>query len=80
MYCSKATRGTDGQAVEKSDVVSPERELPNFGISGHSSSNVIAQRTCIKYFAHNGYTATKTLEIIQKAFGDHALSKTRVFH
>ncbi|CUT99426.1 flj37770 protein [Echinococcus multilocularis] len=45
-----------------------------------SNSNVIAQRTCIKYLAHNGYTATKTLEIIQKAFGDHALSKTRVFH
>lgn len=66
--------------MEKLNVVSSEVELLNFGISGDSSSNVIAQRTCIKYFARNGYTATKTLEIIQKAFGDHTLSKTRVFH
>ncbi|VDK38577.1 unnamed protein product [Taenia asiatica] len=76
----EVTRETGGQVVERSDIALPQRELLNFAISGDSSSDVIAQRACIKYFARNGYTATKTLEVIQKAFGDHTLSKTRVFH
>ncbi|EFN77202.1 hypothetical protein EAI_10974, partial [Harpegnathos saltator] len=36
-------------------------------------------RMCIKFYFRNGITAIKTLEMLQKAFGDNSLSKITVF-
>ena len=39
----------------------------------------IAQPVCLKYCVSNGITATKSLNLLQKCFGDSTLSRTQVF-
>jgi len=43
-------------------------------------SKKIDQRICVKFCVANGITATKTLEMMQIAFGDNTLSRTQVFN
>ena len=42
-------------------------------------SEIIQQRSSIKFCVRNEISAAKTLEMLQKAFGVQALSKTRVY-
>ena len=37
------------------------------------------QRVCLKFCVSNGITATKSLEMLQKCFGESTLSRTQVF-
>jgi hypothetical protein len=37
------------------------------------------QRVCIKFFVKLGKSATKTLQMLCEAFGEHFLSQTAVF-
>jgi hypothetical protein len=39
----------------------------------------IEQRVCIKFYVKLSKSATKTLEMLREAFGDHSLSWTVVF-
>jgi hypothetical protein len=39
----------------------------------------IEQRDCIKFSVKLGKSATKTLDMFHKAFGEHSLSQTAVF-
>jgi hypothetical protein len=39
----------------------------------------IKQRICIKFCVKLSKSATKTLEMVHEAFGEHSLSKTVVF-
>lgn len=43
-------------------------------------SKKIDQRICVKFCVSNGITATKTLEMMQIAFGNNTLSRTQVFN
>ena len=40
-------------------------------------SDFVEQRSCIQLCVRNGISVAKTLRMLQKAFGDQALSKTR---
>jgi superfamily II DNA/RNA helicase len=40
----------------------------------------IEQRVCIKFCVNLGKSATKTLEMLREAFGEHSLSRTAVFN
>jgi transposase len=42
-------------------------------------SETIQQRSSIKFCVRNEISATETLKMLQKAFGEQALSKTRVY-
>jgi hypothetical protein len=39
----------------------------------------VEQRVCIKFCAKLGKSATKILEMLREAFGEHSLSQTAVF-
>ena len=39
----------------------------------------IEQRVCLKFCVSNGITATESLKILQKCFGESILSRTQVF-
>jgi hypothetical protein len=39
----------------------------------------IEQRVCIKFCVKLGKSATKTLEMLREAFGEHSLSRAAVF-
>ena len=42
-------------------------------------SDFVEQRSCNKFCGQNEISANETLKMLQKAFGDQALSKTRTF-
>lgn len=42
-------------------------------------SETTQQRSCIKFCVRNEISAAETLKMLQKAFGEQALSKTRVY-
>ena len=42
-------------------------------------SNFLDQRDCIKFCLKNGYSDAETLMMLQKAFGDQAISKKNVY-
>lgn len=42
-------------------------------------SEKVQQRSCIKFCFKNGISASETLEMLKKAFGDNALSRASVF-
>ena len=37
------------------------------------------QRVCLKFYVSNGITATESLKMLQKCFGESTLSRTQVF-
>jgi hypothetical protein len=39
----------------------------------------IKQRVCVKFCVELGKSATETLEILREVFGEHSLSRTKVF-
>ena len=39
----------------------------------------IEQRVCLKFCVCNGITATESLKMLQKCFGESTLSRTQVF-
>jgi len=39
----------------------------------------IEQRVCLKFCVFNGITATESLKMLQKCFGESTLSRTQVF-
>ena len=39
----------------------------------------VEQISCIKFFVRNEISAAETLRMLQKVFGDQALSKTKTF-
>ena len=42
-------------------------------------SKFIKQRICIKFCLRNQFSAVDTLRMVQKAFGDEAMSKKNVY-
>ena len=44
-----------------------------------SMEKKIEQRVCLKFCVSNGITATESLKMLQKCFGESSLSRTQVF-
>ena len=43
-------------------------------------SSTLQQRVCIKFCVKNGLNGAQTLEMLEKCFGNDALTRSNVFH